>query len=342
MRKLIADPTQKRTELPQNLPQALRNAVLEKNPEIEDPRILKGSSLGRRGEVPSNCCECNGPMAKGPLVAEIMGTRVQWEMICEECTARNSARAAAAVESAIHRERVAKWEKICPPLYQQTDVLRPELNQAALRKVMEWNPACGTGLAIQGPAGTCKTRMAFLRLRELHFNGVTVRAIRAPELNWISTQQFSNDAEEKSNAIAVLRSLKSASVLFIDDLGKERATARLETELWDLLEARASKRMPIIFTTNFSGDEFASRFTAENREDNFHKALMKEQASPREEVPAALLVVEFSHAHAGALQILHARHSGRKAELGDPFLRCAGDVFLRHAAAVMPSRHVVN
>jgi DNA replication protein DnaC len=121
-------------------------------------------------------------------------------------------------------------------------------------------------MALHGPTGIGKTRMMWLLLKRLHFAGTQFKAIRSTEFAQNAIQQFSDNPEEKARALSELRSLKTVPVLFIDDLGKERATARLETELYELLEERTSRLLPILFTTQLAGQALASMLSRENGE----------------------------------------------------------------------------
>jgi hypothetical protein len=83
--------------------------------------------------------------------------RGDWEII--------KARENKAKSDAFKKDR---WDKICPPLYRQTDRQRIE-NKELLKDIMNWNPIRGANLWILGPTGKQKTRMAFLLLEKLLF-----------------------------------------------------------------------------------------------------------------------------------------------------------------------------
>jgi len=109
--------------------------------------------------------------------------------------------------------------------------------------------------------------MAWLLLKRLHFAGIRVKAIRSLDFaQLVSHRQFSEDADTKARAVAEMRVLKAVPVLLFDDLGKEKFTAHLEKELFDLVDQRSSQLLPILFTTQHDGKALAKMFTPENGE----------------------------------------------------------------------------
>jgi DNA replication protein DnaC len=127
-----------------------------------------------------------------------------------------------------------------------------------LANLLEWDLATagGKGISLVGPTGGCKTRMMFLLLRKLHYQGdqgVRVGWIRAVDLSRASSEIFDGDNAVRNRAREVLKNALRARVLFIDDLGKERFTDRAELELYNLIESRISSFRPTLWTTNLSG-----------------------------------------------------------------------------------------
>jgi DNA replication protein DnaC len=58
----------------------------------------------------------------------------------------------------------------------------------------------------------------------------------------------------------VIERLTSCSLLVIDDLGKERLTQRMETDLFSIIDERTSNKRPTIITTNYNGSGLSDRF----------------------------------------------------------------------------------
>lgn len=168
--------------------------------------------------------------------------REDWEII--------KARENKAKSDAFKKDR---WDKICPPLYRQTDRQRIE-NKDLLKDIMNWNPVRGLNLCILGPTGKQKTRMAFLLLEKLLFiNGYSVEAINAVELGMKLSRQVWDGKEEE------LERISRYQVLLIDDLGKEPDTQTISQYLYLLVEKRYSHNKQTIITANESKEKETQR-----------------------------------------------------------------------------------
>jgi DNA replication protein DnaC len=64
---------------------------------------------------------------------------------------------------------------------------------------------------------------------------------------------------EKAHA-RMLDDLTKVDVLVFDDLGKERATPRMTSDLFAVLDERSTAMRPTIITTNFNSQSLADRF----------------------------------------------------------------------------------
>lgn len=161
-------------------------------------------------------------------------------------------------QCAVNRRRT-RFEKICPPLYQSSDPAR--LPGAQLAQVMAWgfNPR---GLVLIGDTGKGKSRIAWYLLRRYLTKDRPERGFL-----WFDCIGFGHAITEHykaEDAEGWLESVAKVPLLFFDDLGKLKMTERAETELFGIIERRCANMLPIIATTNDSGDSLAARMT-ENR-----------------------------------------------------------------------------
>ena len=143
-----------------------------------------------------------------------------------------------------------QWEKLCPDIFRvhvPTEIEKLP-DQAAYRRTMEWKHN-REGLLLVGETGTGKTRTAYLLLRRLLEAGREIHAFSAYHGEFANecAEQFSRDCTE---ANTWMRMLKTADVVFFDDLGKAARTERAQAQFFELIEGRISKGLPIIATMN--------------------------------------------------------------------------------------------
>lgn len=106
----------------------------------------------------------------------------------------------------------------------------------------------GKSLLFYGDKGCGKTKLAAIVANELTKSGQAVLFSTVPELLDDIRESYNN--EHKSTQ-EVTRSLKTAEVLIMDDLGTERMTAWTSEQLYLIINARYSKQLPTIITTNY-------------------------------------------------------------------------------------------
>jgi DNA replication protein DnaC len=114
------------------------------------------------------------------------------------------------------------------------------------------------GLFLCGPIDHSKTRGACMLLERFCRHGSSVAMTQSTALVELFFQQFQDDGEK---AVERLKKLKWTKVLLIDDIGKEKATERFETELFSLLEHRTSHLLKTLYTSNLSLVDLRMKFS---------------------------------------------------------------------------------
>lgn len=153
--------------------------------------------------------------------------------------------------------REASWLKLCPGEYHDTDEarVRKEAGDAITNEILGWQG--DNGMGIIGSTGRCKTRLMFLYLKKRHMLGTQVRYINAVKFADELADAYgrgSHDAERW------MKEIERVPVLFIDDLGKEKLTERVETFYYRCTEYRYSERLPLFFTSNLTGAKLQARW----------------------------------------------------------------------------------
>lgn len=150
------------------------------------------------------------------------------------------------------------WPKICPPLFRSvedigaiprsTDTASQNFNSEAWKVISRTSIENGMGLI--GKTGSCKTRMAWLRLREVHYGGGSVFGVTACDLAEAIQTRMGNESAHR-----VIRKAKSTGVLLLDDVGKNKMTEAVEAIFFAVIDDRYKNGRPIIWTSNLSGSE---------------------------------------------------------------------------------------
>ena len=139
-----------------------------------------------------------------------------------------------------------KWERICPPIYRDTDVnrLTPEMRQYA----ETWTSQGGRGLAFVGATGKHKTRVCYMILACYHFDGRGVFGITAAKLAELVQKQFDN--ETRGESLEKLKLIERIPLLLLDDVGQEKITERTGSQFFSLIEQRTSWKRPTLWISN--------------------------------------------------------------------------------------------
>jgi len=175
--------------------------------------------------------------------------------VCNACDQKN--RVAEADQA--KKMRYKSFQSVCPAIYRDTDPNHPSMPPAEkLARILTWQVG-PVGLILHGHSRTCKTRCAWLLIKKLIVDD-------CKSVVSMTSVEFADGcalaASTGADAYAAWKAwMNDADVLFIDDLGKNKMTERVEADLYDVIETRTSNRKPILFTTNFAGKDLIHKFS---------------------------------------------------------------------------------
>lgn len=152
------------------------------------------------------------------------------------------------------KRQMAAFQKLCPPLYIDTDIARLP-NQYA--QVMAWQFG-SHGLLLTGNTGTCKTRCAWMLVKKMMLEGRNVSVFDCVSFGHEISLRFRT---EDGDPEKWLEKMSRRDLVFFDDLGKLKLTDRAEAELFGVIERRCANKLPLIATTNDTGTTLADRMT---------------------------------------------------------------------------------
>ena len=149
------------------------------------------------------------------------------------------------------------WDDVCPTLYAGYDFEKlPEAGKLIVPKVMAWQES-SKGYGLIGDSFLGKSFILHELFRRWFEHGKLVVMVSATEFAWAcgSTEQ-----DERRNLI---ERMIRADMLLLDDLGKEKITERVESDLYHVLEMRRRNLKPIFVTVNSSGEELKKKLSAD-------------------------------------------------------------------------------
>ena len=115
------------------------------------------------------------------------------------------------------------------------------------------------GLFISGTKGTGKTHLAASIANQLIQGGTPVICMTMIDLLARIKQTFDRPGE--ATEAEIMRIYEEVPLLIIDDIGTEQPTTWGITQIYTIINARYEAYMPIIITTNYSGENLIRRMT---------------------------------------------------------------------------------
>lgn len=202
-------------------------------------------------------CDCGAVFSFECVVID--GREVFTPKLCPSCLESFARQTQNMQDQMDSHEKKTAWEAICPPLYRDTDPARLGISPQIMARLNSWLPG-QTSLALTGATGTGKTRAMFQALRRLHFAGYRLQATSAKQFEHWCHRMFEREDSARQN----IKAAHPVPILFIDDIGKEKYTERVESEFYELIEYRTSHLLPILWTANATGEQL-ERMMGEDR-----------------------------------------------------------------------------
>ena len=134
------------------------------------------------------------------------------------------------------------WHKICPyKAYRNTNI--EELNTNVYSAINSWEYG-PQGLYIMGKTAMWKTRSVYMLLNKLLYSTFSdlkksIKGGYIQPIYSLNPRVFSHGCMSRFGDESIytwVKSLCEVPLLFFDDLGKEKATARVVTELFNIVE----------------------------------------------------------------------------------------------------------
>lgn len=228
-----------------------------------------GHRKGHPWDVGAPICRgCAQDMDSTPSRHQLMGEIIELPVsVCEDCMELVRLHYNGEDQSREEQSKTPKWDENCPQKLREAifGALPANIDRAAYERVKAWRPTANKGIAMKGPSGSGKTTAYWALARELEREGRAPVTLNAVELGRILSKA-ARDIEQ-------VEWLCGCSVLMIDDLGKEKSTPAMAALLWEVLDKRYGKGLPVVLSTRFSGMELRQRFGEECLGDDIMRRL---------------------------------------------------------------------
>jgi len=216
------------------------------------------------------CRGCGMTIDPTPSDHVILGSPYQLPVsVCENCMVLVRIHYGAEKLEDVQSSGTPSWDEKCPPRIRDciTGRMPDVIDIRALQKVRSWRPNSygAKGLALKGPSGSGKTTAYWALARDLEDEGRTPVTITAVELGRILSKA--------ARDIEAVDWLCGCAVLMVDDIGKEKSTPAMAALLWEVLDKRYGRGLPMVITTRFSGAELRGRFGEESLGDDICRRL---------------------------------------------------------------------
>lgn len=140
---------------------------------------------------------------------------------------------------------IEPFERLVPSGYQHSVISKlPLTAQNALPEIMKWSPLRTKGLYIMGASRQGKTRSLCMLLKQLHDQGRKFKVFFAGDFH---TQLI--DAKRSPFFKSWRSEIISVPILAIDDLFAEKMSPTTQAGLFEIIEARMARQLPLLCTT---------------------------------------------------------------------------------------------
>ena len=152
-----------------------------------------------------------------------------------------------------------------PEIFRETDIT--QLHQK-IQDGIDWKPDGNkSGLLLHGNTGVGKTRGIWEIVRRLWV--LKAQKDRQMDYKFLTMRKLEGLIEksfDERKHSEMIDGLIEAELLVLDDLGKERLTSRMASDLFSIIDERSTSRRPTIISTNFNGNSLLERFENKDKE----------------------------------------------------------------------------
>ncbi len=189
---------------------------------------------------------------------------VEVRRVADEELRRACATEAAEAEEKQRRASINRWIGGLPEMFREASFSGLQVHEKnrhaveAARVYAETVPEPREGLIFLGEPGRGKTHLAAAVAVTRIRRGKSVVFGTVPALLGTVKATYGDSATTSEQQVVGL--MTSCSLLVLDDLGKERPSEWVEEKLYEIIDTRYVRRLPIVITTNVGLEQIERRY----------------------------------------------------------------------------------
>lgn len=190
---------------------------------------------------------------------ELVAAFSEKAVVCDKCCEAYHQREGTRTNKLVYSPRPI--HELIRPLYMETDFnLLPKQAQAVWKNIQHWTPDRDKGIYLLGESRMGKSRLLTLLLKKLHGYGLAFKVFYAGEFHseLASAKRSSHYASWRDEVVNI-------PILAIDDLFAEKLTPSTEAGLFEIVNQRMERKLPLLCTSQVKRSDAIARFEDKRR-----------------------------------------------------------------------------
>lgn len=220
------------------------------------------------------CHHCQTPVEFEQELAEYITTTFPGAPVsCDACSDRLAQEAKQRREADRLAARAKMADDFIPRSYRETI---DELMTAKHKEALAHAFSDGIGAVLHGQSGSGKSWTAYRLVSSRLADGIfrDAEAITGSQISRLVLDSFGDRSSQQDAARAMIERLKRVDCILLDDLDKFRPNATGVEFLFDLFETRTARGLPIVITTQATGEVLEGLLT-DNRNSTAPAAIVR-------------------------------------------------------------------